>query len=228
MAFAFRTHEQCEQLTSTLAGTALSVEARPKPRVYAAGRIVWNIGTLPDRVYRLRAGRVNIVSIDAGGNELLLRVVRPGETFGEVCFCRHRNEPHNFIARAVVLCEIVETGFDEFCQAMRRDTGLMEAVLNEFCVRLGDLEERAQILALHDATQRLCRLMVYLARSRGVKTKARSSDVSVTISHSELAALSALTRPHVSLLMTQFRERGWVTYQRGTPIRVHLDKISSR
>lgn len=226
MALAFRTHEQCEQLTSTIAETALSVSAEQKPRVFAPGRAVWGVGALPDRVYRLRTGRVNIVSVDAAGNELLLRVVRPGETFGEVCFCAHRTEPHNFIARAAVLCEIVVTSFDEFCQSMRRDPGLMESVLNEFCARLGDLEERAQILALHDATQRLCRLLLYLGKSRGVKVKGRSNDVSLTISHSELAAMSALTRPHVSLLMTQFRERGWVTYERGTPLRVHVDKLS--
>lgn len=228
MALAFRTHEQCEQLTSALAATALSAAAKPKPRAYAGGRTVWGIGTLPDRVYRLQTGRVNIMSVDPAGNELLLRVVRPGETFGEVCSCAHRTEPHNFIARAAVLSEIVESSYPEFCQSMRRDPNLMESVLNEFCVRLGDLEERAQILALHDATQRLSRLLLYLAKSRGVKTKGRSNDISITISHSELASLSALTRPHVSLLMTQFRERGWVSYRRGAPIRVHLDKVGAR
>lgn len=227
MALAFPAHEQCEQLTATLTATALSASAEPKLRVYAPGKAIWTIGALPDRVYRLRNGRVNIVSSDPDGNELLLRIVRPGETFGEVCFCPHRTEPHNFVARAVVLSEIAETSFDDFCQSMRRDAELMESVLNEFCKRLGDLEERTQILALHDATQRLARLLAYLCRSRGDSVNGRASDISLTISHAELAAMSALTRPHVSLLMTQFRDRGWISYQRGTPVRVFLNRLGT-
>jgi CRP/FNR family transcriptional regulator, cyclic AMP receptor protein len=208
--------------------TALAGNIDLKPRICAPGTAVWGIGALPDCVHRLIAGRVDIVSIDSAGNELLLRTVLPGETFGEVCFCSHRTEPHDMIARAAVLSEIMEISYDEFCRRMRRDPNMMESVLNEFCVRLGDLEERAQILALHDATQRLRRLLVYLARSRGTKSRNRSEEFSLTISHSELASLSALSRPHVSLLMTQFRKRGWVSYRRGTPVRVHLERLVSR
>ena len=208
-----------------MAGTALSAESPFRPRVYPAVAAIWGIGTLPDCVYRLQTGRVNIVSIDAAGNELLLRVVGPGETFGEVCFCAHRTEPHYLIARSMVRCEIVKASYHEFRRSLRSDVNFMEAVVAEFCTRLADLEEKAQTLALHDATQRLSRLLVHLARSRGTQSKKRSTEFTLMVSHSELAAMSALTRPHVSLLMTQFRERGWVSYQRGMPLKVYVGKI---
>lgn len=227
MALEFQSHGECQQLTSTVAQVGLAGDIAQKTRVYGQGDTIWRIGAVPDRVYRLRTGRVDIVSVDSAGNELLLRVVRPGETFGEICFCGHRSEPHNFVARAAAHSEIGETAYTEFSKSMRRDPQLMESVLREFCVRLGDLEERARILALHDATERLCKLLAYLARLRGVRSQSGSNDFSLTISHSELAAMSALTRPHVSLLMTQLRKRGWVSYGRGTPLKVHLDKVGA-
>src|SRR5947208_16629039 len=112
MPLDFQTHEQCEHLGSTIVETALSGGIDLKPRIYAAGVAIWGIGALPDRVYRLRTGRVNIVSVDLAGNELLLRTVRPGEIFGEVCFCGHRTEPHGLIASSAVQCEILEITYE--------------------------------------------------------------------------------------------------------------------
>jgi CRP/FNR family transcriptional regulator, cyclic AMP receptor protein len=227
MALKFETHEQCEYLTSTMMETALSDGVRLKPRHYGAGLSVWRIGTLPDCVYRLKEGRVHLVSVDTSGNELLLRTLRPGETFGEVCFCEHRHEPDGIIARTVTPCEILQITYNDFRRSMRHDPELAESVLKEFCERLAELERRTQILALHDATHRLKQLLLHLARSKGARSRDARGNVCLTITHSELAAMSALSRPHVSLLMTRFRKRGWVSYRRNSPVKVHLDNVNA-
>lgn len=205
--------------------TALSDGVRLKPMHYAPGDSVWRIGALPDCIYRLKKGCVHVVSVDASGKELVLRKVSSGETFGEVCFCKHRTEPESIVARTITPCEIVQICYRDFRQAMRCDPQLVESVLKEFCTRLADLEKRTQILALHDATDRLKQLLLYLAQSRAARSPDARKNVSLTVTHSELAAMSALSRPHVSLLMTQFRKRGWVSYQRTTPLKVHVDKL---
>ncbi len=206
-----------------MAETALVNDARI--RRYRAGDYVWSVGSLPDRVYRLKKGRVNVVSIDASGNELLLRSVEPEETFGEVCFCPHRTGPHGVIARTETQCEIAMISYTKFLGALRDEPFFAESLVKEFCVRLGDLEQRTQILALHNASDRLRELLLYLARSRGVGATGDHGIVSLAVTHSELASMSALSRPHVSLLMTRFRERGWITYKRNTKLRVYLDRV---
>lgn len=220
----FNSHEECEHLTSAIMGTALSSGAVPKS--YRAGHYFWRVGTLPNCVYRLKKGRVNVVSIDASGNELLLRNIGPEETFGEVCFCAYRAEPHGIVARAMTQCEVLASSYREFLRSLRDQPDFAESLVREFCVRLGILEQRAQILALHDASDRLRQLLLYLARSQNVRATDDHGTVSLAITHSELAAMSALSRPHVSLLMTRFRRRGWVTYGRNTKLRVHVNKVN--
>jgi CRP/FNR family transcriptional regulator, cyclic AMP receptor protein len=223
MALEFHNHEQCGHLTSAMMGTALANSVSYKR--YQAGHYIWRIGSLPDCVYRLKRGRVNVVSIDASGNELLLRSIEPEEMFGEVCFCAHRSEPHGVVARATTECEIAAISYGEFLGALRDDPDFAESLVTEFCVRLGDLEKRTQILALHDASDRLRQLLLFLARSHKVSAVNDRGTVSLAITHSELAAMSALSRPHVSLLMTRFRQRGWVTYKRNTKLRVHVNRV---
>jgi len=221
MALHFHAHQQCEHLTATMAATAFPRGLPLAPALFAPGALVWGVGTLPDCVCLLQTGRVDIVGLDPAGNELLLRTVRAGEIFGEVCFCRYRAEPHHFLARAAARSAVVQLSYDHFQQSLRSDSSFLESVLHEFCGRLSEHEERIQILALHEAPQRLRRLLLHLARTRGIPSTIRPGDSRLTLSHAELAALCALSRPHVSLLMTQFRDRGWVSYQRGGPLHVH-------
>lgn len=205
-------HEQCSALNSVMTGTSLAKHG--VFRVLEAGSRLWGPEDWPDSIYLLHSGKIQLVIWNTKGEELILRTVRPGELFGEVCFCSHRHEEHGSHARVELRSEIQELNYADFRRNMKQDAKLMESVLGEFCQRVQESNERVQILATYDASERLKRTLVYLAKKHGSTT--------LRVSHAELAAFAALSRPHVSLLMTKFRQKGWIHYKRGMPIQVKL------
>ena len=56
-------------------------------------------------------------------------------------------------------------------------------------------------------------------------SKCGGSEVSVTVTHAELASLGGLSRPHLSLLMTEFREQGFISYERGSALRIDVERV---
>jgi CRP/FNR family transcriptional regulator, cyclic AMP receptor protein len=224
----FETHEQCEALGGAIVGVMLGNGGRAKLRSVRTGGFVWNSTSKPDRVFQLRSGRVSIVTSDTRGNEILLRAVKPGEIFGEICLCGHADAPHGTSAVAVSPSEILEAGYGHFRGQLLTDSDMLTSVLRLFCVRLAEADQRVQILAEHDARQRLRKLLAYIAAIRGTPSKRGGSHVSVTITHAELASFGALSRPHLSLLMTEFRDQGLVSYERGSALRIDVEKIGQQ
>jgi len=226
-ALTFEVHEQCEAMRGAVISTMLVEGKRARLRGIPAGGMVWNPASRPDRGFQLRSGRIHIVSADAQGNETILRAIQTGEIFGEICLCSHADAPHGTSAVAINRCEILEAGYEDFRAQLKADADLTTSVLRMFCVRLAEADQRVQILAEHDARQRLRRLLAHIASVRGVPSKHGDSMVSVTITHAELAAFGALSRPHLSLLMSEFRDEGLVSYERGSALRIHVGKLTT-
>ena len=217
-------HHACEALTDAAVTQALPPHGGDGARHYADRTAIWRGSDRPDRVFRLKSGRVNITGVNADGEEYLYRTVSPGELFGEMCFCAHRNDWHGTEARSVGRSEVWEVSYEQFRRNIRTDLSMVDSVLQTFCTRVATTERRLEILAYRDARQRLARMLVHLVEARmpGVELP---TEFVLTISHSELARLTALSRPHVSVLMVEFRRRGLVAYQRGGPLRIRIARI---
>jgi CRP-like cAMP-binding protein len=91
------------------------------------------------------------------------------------------------------------------------------------CMRLTDAEHRIEVMAHRGAEQRLGRLLLRLATSRGrLGRSGRVETMTVLVSHSELAQLAGMSRPHVTVTMGRLRRRGLVRYARERSVRVEV------
>src|SRR5262245_6220492 len=113
-------HEGCEALTGTVVESTLSA-SDARARRYGDGRAIWTPADLPDRVFRLKSGRVQILVVNADGREDLYRSIEPGEVFGEMCFCGYRHEPHGSEARSIGPSEVWATSYTEFRKHLASD-----------------------------------------------------------------------------------------------------------
>ena len=77
-----------------------------------------------------------------------------------------------------------------------------------------------KILACNDARERLARLLLHLARPKTLAGTQQREEAVLGVTHSDIAAMAALSRPHVSVLMNEFRARRLVWYHRTGPLRV--------
>ncbi len=95
------------------------------------------------------------------------------------------------------------------------------------CLRLTDAEHRIEVMAHRGAEQRLGRLLLRLATSRGRKGSIGLRDtVTVSVSHNELAQLAGMSRPHVTVTMGRLRRRGLVQYEREGLVRVDVASLT--
>src|SRR2546421_12994744 len=83
----FADHLHCITLSSRLRGKLCEqLKARPARRV-RAGQVLYVTGDAARSVFLVRSGLIKTSVVSPGGDELTLRVCRPGEVFGELCWC---------------------------------------------------------------------------------------------------------------------------------------------
>ena len=108
---------------------------------------------------------------------------------------------------------------------LQEDREAVKSLLFILCVRLSDAQRRLEALAHRGAEERLGRLLLHLATTRGVEREGDASDVVVSISHEELAQMAAMSRPHVTVTMGRLRRRGLVQYERNQPLVVKTEAL---
>lgn len=220
-------HHDCETLTS------LTVENTPRDgslgrtRRYRKGANVWRPDDRSDSIFFLQRGEIAIFAGDSEGRELVLGLISAGEPFGELCFCapakRLDRETH---ARVVVESEAVEVKLTDFMDYLQSNRDALVSLVFTYCVRLTDAQRRLEALAQRGAVERLGRLLLHLANTRGTRSDEHADEVILPVSHDELAKMAAMSRPHVTVTMGAFRRRGLVRYGRNCPLGVNVEALT--
>ncbi len=216
-------HLACQTLTG------LTLEHLPRDgslgriKRYRKSAVVWHPDDRADRIYFLRRGQVTVMTGDAEGHEVILRVIREGEPFGEICFCAQEKGLRHTTGRAVTESEALEIKHADFVSYIRGSNDALTAFLFTFCERLSETERRTEVLAYRGAEDRLGSLLLQLAAAPGGK----GSEVVLHVSHDELAQMGAMSRLHVTVTMGKFRQYGLVRYERNRPLVVNVASLKS-
>ena len=176
-----------------------------------------------DRIFRLDTGRLLLTTCDASGTEVLIRRVAPGEFFGEFCFCSERAKPHDYVsARALEPSQFTEIQAGAFLRLINRSPVALQSFIGSVCRHLADADRRIFALAHRGAEERVCLLLQELSTQTALD---KSTSPHITASHSEIANLAAMSRPHVSVILGRLRKRGLINYRRQGPIAIHSARI---
>lgn len=208
----------CQQLSSR--------RARPVP----AGQTIYTTADSGRSVYFLRSGLVKTSLISEKGKELLLGIHRPGEIFGELCFCSGQRREQ---AVAMEESEVVEILFDDLVSELGKSRQAMVDMLNAICLRLSQAHDQLMILSFDKTMERLARKVLELADELGDSTS-EGTNIAHYIRQEELAQMIAAPREVVSTLLNELREMNLVAYSRKgrltvrtEALRVFLDSIAS-
>jgi len=211
----FPHHRDCEALTGITLDHLPRDGSLGRVRRFAKGAYVWQSDDAADRIYFLRSGRVVVTTEKPDERPVVLRTIEPEQPFGELCICSVRTGVRGTTACALVASEAYEIKLTNFLGYLHQNRAALDALMFTLCLRLTDAEHRIEVMAHRGAEQRLGRLLLRLATSRGRKGRdGRRDTVDVSVSHKELAALAGMSRPHVTVTMGRLRRRGLVRYER--------------
>jgi CRP/FNR family cyclic AMP-dependent transcriptional regulator len=223
----FRLHRDCEALTELTLNHLPLDASLGQSRRWHKGSTVWYHNDLADSVYFLRRGQVRVVADGSDGRETVLRVVKPGQVFGELCFCSGKKSFRMSSAVATVDSEVLEISLDHFLSYLQDNLPTLASFVFTFCKLLSDSQHRMEVLACRGAEERLGKLLLQLAISRRSKGNQKDGKTSLSLSHTELADMAAMSRPHVTVTMGNFRRLGLVQYGRNTPLLVDAQRLSA-
>jgi CRP-like cAMP-binding protein len=223
----FPHHRDCEELTGITLDHLPRDGSLGRVRRFAKGAYLWQPDDAADRIYFLRRGRVVILTAKPHERPVALRTIVPDQPFGELCLCSVRSGIRGTSACALVASEAVEIKLSNFLGYVHQNRAALDALMFTLCLRLTDAEHRIEVMAHRGAEQRLGRLLLRLATSRGQKSRIGGKDmVAVSVSHNELAQLAGMSRPHVTVTMGRLRLRKLVLYEREGLVHVGVGSLT--
>jgi CRP-like cAMP-binding protein len=183
-------------------------------RRFSAGTVLFRDGEPATEAFLLQDGRVRLLK-QAGRMERSLRVVRPGDLFGESALLRGAARS----STAVALDDVVTLAFDHatFEQVLATSPEVAGRVLNQLIRRMRDAEDQIEILMLRDGQSKVVVALMKLAQQEQLTAPDGQRDapgqISLTLSPLELSAQVGLDVDTVKRIVAQLRETGHIRIQ---------------
>jgi CRP-like cAMP-binding protein len=181
-----------------------------------AGQSLYWPGEAARSVYFLQSGLVKTTLLSAAGQQLILRIYKPGDVLGELCCCAGERREQ---AVALEPSDVAEVPVGEFLARLREDPEIMFDFLGAVCTRLAEAYDRLYSQSVEPAMERLARTLLKLAEALG-QARPEGLEISHHIKQEELAQMIGTRREVVSGLLNRLREQGLLTYGRRGPIRM--------
>jgi CRP-like cAMP-binding protein len=182
------------------------VAALATRRAYAKGTVIFAQGDAGDALFGVAAGRVRISASGAGGQEVFLNIMEPGDTFGEIAVMD--GLPRTAGATALDDAAVIVIKRPDFLQLLEREPRLAIHLLKLLCERLRWTSELVEESAFLAGPARLAKRLMILASLHG--RAASIGHLELRISQAELARFLGISRQIVNQHLSDWRRQGWV------------------
>lgn len=192
--------------------------ARLRPRSYKRGQAVFNDGDPGDCLHVVRSGRLDVQVTTRAGQTITLRVVHPGEFFGELALVHpdHRRTGRVAALEAVETLVLFRHDFDELRLGHPGVDRFLVAALAERVVRTTELA--VELLLPPEA--RVWRRLAVLAEAYG--------DAPIRMSQDDLAHAAGTVRQTASRVLRSGARDGIVALERGAIVVLDRTALSRR
>lgn len=134
------------------------VDRRAKRIILKEGDSLFEQGDTADRFYLVTRGHIKLFRLAPDGNEKVIEVVDPGNTFAEaLMFLDQPRYP--VCSQALGVSEVISINSADFMEMLRNSVDLCLLLLGDMSFRLRGLIREIDDLSLHSAT---CRVAAYL------------------------------------------------------------------
>jgi CRP/FNR family cyclic AMP-dependent transcriptional regulator len=187
---------------------------------FQKNQIVFAQGDVADAVFYVQKGKVKVTVLSDQGKEAVVRILGPGQFFGEACMDGHKLRIST--ATAIVDCVITAITKDAMLAALHDEPQFSEMFMTYLLTRNSRIEEDLIDHLFNSSERRLARTLLLLANFE----KAGSPQpISPNISQETLAEMIGTTRSRVSHFMNKFRKLGLIDYN--GHIEVHNSLLSA-
>lgn len=173
-----------------------------RSRRYRRGQVVFFEGDPSDAVLVVAAGRLKVVSTSPDGDQLLLQVVDPGESVGEVGVLD--GEPRSATVEAIEDAAVVVVPAEALWACIERSPTAARGLLRSLGATLRRLTGDTADLVFLDLPRRVAKLLLSEYEETGAER------VAVGLNQTDLGQRIGGSRQSVNTALRSFARRGWV------------------
>jgi len=196
--------DSCIRLVPIFAGLSPSeieeITSLTTEKTFGKAETIYFAGKSDKRLYVIHSGRVKISRLNPAGRSQIIRVLGPGEFFGELTILS--NAPLPDYAEAVEPCRMCMIEGNRLKALMRNSPSIAIKIMEELSSRLERAETRITDISLLSADERLARSILELAGDR--------LEFDLALSKGDYASQLGMTQETLSRRLASFQERGLI------------------
>ncbi|MFP4345954.1 MAG: Crp/Fnr family transcriptional regulator [Anaerolineales bacterium] len=181
-------------------------------RSFEAGELLFYQGDPGTTCYIITEGRVRIFLVGEDGRELSMRIMGPGEIFGEMAL--FEDEPRSANIEALGEVKVLELHRETFLRCLLHSPTLALRLLRSLSARLRMTTEAAENLVSLTVAERLMLQLQRLAERSGRAVEG-GTQIMLPLTQRELAALVGTSRESVNRALVCLRREGKVRLEGG-------------
>ncbi len=190
----------------------LSVE-----KVVPRSTVILTEGDLGDSLYAISSGRVKVFIGDQDGREIILKLLGPGDFFGEMSLID--KEPRSASVAAIESTTLKVLSHQAFQECLTRAPRIATTVMQALAKRLRDADRKISTLALMDVYGRVANTLLELAIENDGKLI-----VGEKLSQQEIANMVGASREMVNRILKDLSDRGYISIE-SKQITIHDQRL---
>jgi len=156
-------------------------------------------------LFAILVGQVQIVIGSTDGREHVLRILGPGEMFGEIGVLDGR--PRSADAIAITRCRLLLLERRNLLELVMSQPAVAIGLIGILCERLRDTTTRVEGLIFHTLSERLASALLSLGKGKAFAV--------VNVTQTELGHMTGVTRESVNKKLREWQAAGLVALQAG-------------
>lgn len=199
----------------------LKIVQLSRSKTFQKGEMIYRIGDPLHSLYIVHQGSVKVFQLFESGKEHLLRILEPGEFFGEMALFREKRM--DSYAKALETTEICAIHRDDMQKLMKEHPSIAIKILEQFSMRLEKTDKLVGQLSANDVETRIASYLVSLAEEK------KSLKLTLPMSKKDLASYLGTSQETLSRRLASFQNKGWIEQEGQRKIQIiELDSLLKR
>ncbi|MBI3716949.1 MAG: cyclic nucleotide-binding domain-containing protein [Betaproteobacteria bacterium] len=178
-------------------------------KVVPKGTVILSEGEVGDSLYAIISGRVKVFIGDEDGREIILKILQPGDFFGEMSMVD--SQPRSASVSTLENSTFKVLSHEAFAECLTRAPRIATLVMQALAKRLRDADRKISTLALMDVYGRVANTLLELAINTNGKLV-----VGEKLSQQDIANMVGASREMVNRILKDLTERGYIAVESKT------------
>lgn len=175
---------------------------------YERGNILFHKGDACHGFHLVLSGQVKLAFVSAAGNQKVVEIIRPGQTFGEAVMFMQK--PYVLMAQALTECRLLFIAKDAIFQEMREAPEFCQRLIAGLAMRLHNLIKDLEIYSLCSGRERIiCYLLGEMSDEEG-NTPSGRVEICLPTHKGTIASRLNLTQEHFSRVLHELADDGLI------------------